>query len=69
MIRKGNWKLTNTSRPFEEDAFALYNLTDDLAEMKDLRGSQPQKYAEMLEAWKSFTSEIKAQIPLPSPEE
>ena len=69
MIRKGDWKLTNTSRPFDEDAFALYNLANDLAEMRDLRESEPEKYAEMLEAWKSFTSEMKVQIPIPAAQE
>ncbi|MCO5724145.1 arylsulfatase [Robiginitalea marina] len=65
MIRKGDWKLTNTSDPFNEGAFALYNLADDLAETNDLKATEPQKYAELMEAWKAFTAEVQAQIPLP----
>jgi len=44
-IRQGPWKLVrDTKRKID----ALYNLTDDLAESKDLSAEQPQQKAKML---------------------
>ena len=36
LLIKGNWKITNISEPFDESAFALYNLSEDMAETHDL---------------------------------
>lgn len=58
MIRKGNWKITNIT-PFIEENFKLYNLSNDLAELNDLKESEPKKYAEMLREWSKFSNEIK----------
>jgi arylsulfatase len=65
MIRKGDWKITNTIRPFLEDNFKLYNISQDLAEINDLKESEPEKFKEMLEEWREFASEVKVQIPSP----
>lgn len=58
MIRKGNWKITNIT-PFIEENFKLYNLSNDLAELNDLKESEPEKYAEMLSEWSKFSNEIR----------
>jgi arylsulfatase A-like enzyme len=66
MIRKGNWKITNIKQPLLEENFSLYNLSQDLAELNDLKESEPEKYKEMLEEWRKFSNEVKVQIPPPS---
>ncbi len=52
MIRKGDWKITNIKRPFLEENFKLYNISQDLAELHDLKESEPEKYKELLEEWR-----------------
>ena len=54
MLIRGQWKITNISRPFDETAFGLYNLSNDMAETNDLSKSNPVKYAEMLHEWEAF---------------
>lgn len=66
MIRKGDWKITNIKRPFLEENFKLYNISQDLAELHDLKESEPEKYKELLEEWRKFSNEVKVQIPPPS---
>ena len=65
MIRKGDWKITNISRPFSEDGFELYNVEQDLAELQDLKESEGDKYLELLEEWRKFSREVEVQIPPP----
>ncbi|WP_298538000.1 arylsulfatase [uncultured Algibacter sp.] len=69
MIRKGDWKITNIMRPFLEENFKLYNISQDLAEINDLKESEPEKYKELLREWRKFTNEVKVQIPPPSSKE
>lgn len=54
LLIKGNWKITNISEPFDETAFALYNLTQDLGETNDLSKSNPKKFNEMMNEWEKF---------------
>jgi arylsulfatase len=54
MLIKGNWKITNISQPFDESAFALYNLAEDIGESNDLSKSNPEKFSEMLKEWEVF---------------
>ena len=68
MIRKGDWKITNISRPFLEENFKLYNISQDLAELNDLKETEPEKYKELLGEWRKFSNEVKVQIPPPSGE-
>ena len=66
MLRKGNWKITNFKRPFALENFALYNLSNDLGEQINLKETEEEKYAEMLNEWMKFSNEIKIQTPTPS---
>jgi arylsulfatase len=66
MLRRGDWKITNFTLPFREDNFALYHLPSDLAEMHDLKASEPEKYQELLVEWRRFSEEVKAKLPNPS---
>lgn len=54
MLIKGNWKITNISQPFDEAAFALYDLAEDLGESNDLSKSNPKKFSEMMKEWELF---------------
>lgn len=67
MLRKGNWKITNFTRPFKLENFALYNLSNDIGEQNDLKESEKGKYAELLKEWMKFSDEIKIQTPTPRP--
>ena len=51
-----------------EENFKLYDLSQDLAELNDLKESEPDKYKEMLDEWRKFSNEIKVQIPPPGSE-
>jgi arylsulfatase A-like enzyme len=51
---QGDWKITNISDPFDERAFALYKLSDDMGETQDLSGKYPNKFAEMMNLWAIF---------------
>jgi arylsulfatase len=66
MIRKGDYKITNIMSPFLEENFKLYNLSQDLAELHDLKESEPEKYQEMLAEWRKFAKEVSVQIPPPA---
>lgn len=66
MVRKGNWKITNFTRPFAEENFGLYDLTADPGEQQDLKHQQPEKYQELLDEWRKFSAEVRLQIPPPS---
>ncbi len=65
MLRKGDWKILNNTRPYNEENFKLYNISEDLAEMNDLKEQEPQKFEELLTEWKKFIEEIQAQFPPP----
>ena len=65
MIRKGDWKIINIQRPFSEENFELYHVTQDLAEQNDLKAVEPQKFAELLNEWRAFAEEVKVKIPAP----
>jgi len=54
MLIKGKWKITNTSDPFDESAFALYDLSKDQGETKDLSMIYPDKFKELLNEWQIF---------------
>ncbi len=58
LLIKGNWKITNISEPFDESAFALYDLSDDMAETHDLSKYNLQKYREMLNEWVLFKKKV-----------
>ena len=58
LLIKGNWKITNISEPFDETAFALYNLTEDLGETNNLSRANPKKYKEMMKEWEIFKKKV-----------
>ncbi len=48
MIRKGDWKITSVLKPFRENNFELFHLSDNLAEGHDPKLREPEKYNEMI---------------------
>ncbi len=58
LLIKGNWKITNTSDPFDETAFELYKIDEDWGETKDLSKSQPKKLKEMMNEWKIYKKKV-----------
>lgn len=52
LLRRGNWKLSNLERPFDEAAFELFDLAADPGETTDLRDKEPGIYAELLDIWR-----------------
>ncbi len=66
MIRKGDWKITSNKLPFAPENFELFDLSEDLAELHDLRETHPEKYKELLEEWRRFSNKIAVQVPTPS---
>jgi arylsulfatase A-like enzyme len=58
MLIKDHWKITNISEPYDETAFALYDLSNDMAESHDLSKSNPSKYSDMLREWELFAKKV-----------
>jgi arylsulfatase len=65
MLRKGNWKITNTEYPLEVQNFKLFNLSKDLGEQNDLKEQEPDIYADLLEEWEAYARDLKILIPPP----
>jgi arylsulfatase len=63
MFRKGEWKINNNSRPFDENQFELYRLSTDLAEKNNLREEFPDKFEELLQDWRLFIQDKRVQLP------
>ncbi len=62
MLRKGKWKVVSENWSNDSVGFQLYNLTADPGEQKDLKGEEPEKFSEMMEAWNRFVREIRLEI-------
>lgn len=62
MVRKGDWKITNTTRPLDRTQFELYDLSRDLGEQHDLKQQAPEKFAELLAAWDAYRREVRLQL-------
>jgi arylsulfatase A-like enzyme len=52
-VRMGRWKLVSLDPPFDESKMELFDVIADPGETRDLRGSEPERYAEMLALWRS----------------
>jgi arylsulfatase len=63
MLQKGQWKITNSVRPFSEANFELFDLSKDLGENHDLKHSTPDKYRELMREWNQFSNDVRLQLP------
>jgi arylsulfatase len=68
MVRKGRWKITSIDRPFDKANFKLYDMSSDLAEIRDLKEAEPDVYEDLLREWDAYAREIRIQIPTPGRE-
>lgn len=53
-LRKGSYKIVRLPPPWGTGEWEMYNLAEDQAENFDLRGQQPEKFAEMLGYWEDY---------------
>jgi arylsulfatase A-like enzyme len=65
MVRKGDWKIVNLERPFDESNFRLYNVVEDIGEGHDVRDKYPEKYWELVAAWRKYADDVKVRTPPP----
>ncbi len=66
MVRKGQWKITNTERPLDKNNFKLYDMSKDLGEQFDLKEKQPQIFEDLLAEWEAYAKEVRVLVPPPS---
>ncbi|AEE22643.1 sulfatase [Glaciecola sp. 4H-3-7+YE-5] len=69
-IRKGDWKLLWLSSkpawlaaPQNSESWRLYNIANDPGEQHDLVSSEPEKFAEMRDAWEQYAIEQSVVLP------
>lgn len=60
-LRSGNWKIV---RPKKNEPFELYHLESDLAEQRDLSGSQTTKLKELVNRWQAYDKQMSEPITL-----
>jgi arylsulfatase A-like enzyme len=64
MIRSGDWKLIN----YHEDCRnELYNLLDDVGELNDVAGANPDRVAELKQRLDAWLKDVGAKFPVPDP--
>jgi len=62
-VRKGNWKMVQDDRPFDEDNFELYDLGSDPGEMTNLAADKPEIMETMTTLWQTQRSELGIVLP------
>lgn len=64
-VRKGNWKLVNSAKPYDENNFELFNLATDPGEQENLQAAEAEKYQELLAEWENYRKRVQVQLPTP----
>jgi len=64
-VRDGDWKLIEW---YEDGAFELYNLRDDIGELKNLAAQFPDRVNQLHTKLKDFRKDVKAVMPTPNPD-
>ena len=52
--RKGNWKIVNLEKPYDEKTFVLYDLKSDPGETTNVADQYPEKFNEMMKEWRKY---------------
>jgi arylsulfatase len=52
-LRKGNWKMSTLEKPFDESDFELFDLSVDPGEANNLADVETEKFAELIEVWRT----------------
>jgi arylsulfatase len=55
--RRGPWKILRLAEPYGTGQWQLFSLDEDPGEVRDLADTQPDKLAELIEAWEDWASE------------
>jgi arylsulfatase len=63
LVRQGKWKLSTLEPPFDEAEFELFDLDSDPGETHNLAGSEPEKYQELLELWRTERGNLGIVLP------
>ena len=63
MIRQGHWKLIWQPKPMGNADWALYDLSKDPGERKDLRDSEPARLQRMLALWDEYVERNNVILP------
>jgi arylsulfatase len=56
-IRKGKWKITKIEPPFGKGEFELFDMEKDPTESHDVSLQYPDKFKELLDAWKAYVKD------------
>ena len=62
-VRKGNWKIVQDERPFDEDKFELYDLGSDPGETANLAADNPDILEALITLWQTQRSELGIVLP------
>lgn len=57
-LYRGNWKITRVARPLGDYEWRLYDLAVDPGETTDLSGEYPERFADMLAEYKSYSETV-----------
>jgi arylsulfatase A-like enzyme len=63
-VRVGDFKLIET---FEDNALELYNLKDDIGELRDLSAEMPEKTAQLKQMLFEWRKDVDAKMMKPNP--
>ena len=62
-LRQGPWKIVTLDAPFDEADFQLFNVIDDPGETTDLKDAKAEKYAELIQLWRSERKRLGIVLP------
>lgn len=62
-LRKGKWKLEWMEKPYGNETWELYDLSKDISQQHNLAATQPEKLAELIEAWEIYEKENNVTLP------
>lgn len=62
-VRKGDWKAEWMEKPYGNNDWELYNLTNDITQEKNLAKENPEKLQELIEAWDHYAKVNNVTLP------
>ncbi|MEP1486850.1 MAG: arylsulfatase [Algibacter sp.] len=62
-VRKSNWKAEWQDKPYGDDKWELYNLSNDIGEENNLAHKFPEKLQELIKEWEVYAIKNKVMLP------